>query len=104
MGTLGLILITLVIGTRVVESYKFIQKVSKVCNKYDWIYVETHENHLLEMLASKDYYQESEWSAYNFMYLKGPSPLSIFFSLKPITIEAQYDNKVLKRLEQYEAI
>jgi len=103
MGTISLILIALMIGTRVTECYLFVKKVSKVCKTYDWNYVETHENLVLDMFK-EDYYVTKEWSAYNFMFLKGPNPLSMFFSLKPVTIEAQYDNKVIEKLEQYEAI
>ena len=102
MNTIALILLVTLVAIRIIECYVFVKKVSKTCESYDWKHVETNELLLLEMLEKEDYYTTSEWSAYNFLYLKGPNPLSLFFSLKPITIEAQYDKKVLKKLNQYE--
>ena len=54
------------------------------------------------MLGNEDYYETCEWSAYNFLYLNGPNPLMVFFSFKAITIEAQYDKKIVERLYRYE--
>ena len=97
-----LILLLTLVTVRIIECYLFIKKVSKACNNYDWKHVETNELLLLEMLEKDDYYTTSDWSAYNFLYLKGPNPLTMFFSLKPITIEAQYDKLVVEKLNKYE--
>jgi hypothetical protein len=51
-----------------------------------------------------NYYLYSEWSAYNFLFLKGPSPINMFFSLKPLTIEKQYNPYVVNKLKEYEII
>lgn len=81
----------------------FIQKVNKLCGKYDWKFVETNEEKVLDIIK-KDYYMNNEWSAYNFLYLQGPNPLNLFFSLKPLTLEAQYNKEAIEKLKQYEII
>jgi hypothetical protein len=93
----------LLLFIRLVECYIFIKKVNKVCGEYDWKHVDANAELLLEILE-KDYFLTNKWSAYNFLYLKGPNLLSIFFSFKPITIEAQYDNKAVEKLKIYEII
>lgn len=99
-----LALIGLVLLTRFVETLLFIKRVSKVCHKYDWKVVEDNDLLLLEILKGDDYYVTNEWSAYNFLYLKGPSPLNIFLSLKPMTIENIYNKEAVNRLKEYEII
>jgi hypothetical protein len=99
----GLILVTLV--TRIIEFRLFMKKLSKVCHKYDWKYVNKHPMCLLDMIKDKkNYYVNSEWSAYNFLFLKGPNPRSMFLSFKRLTIESQYNKKVVDRLKEYEVI
>jgi hypothetical protein len=98
-----LILILFFVLLRGIETYFFIKKVSKVCYKYDWKHVNNNDMLLLE-IREKDYYLTSEWSAYNFMSLKGPSPLKMFFSFKILTISTQYNNDVINRLKEYEII
>jgi hypothetical protein len=53
-------------------------------------------------IIKKDYYLTQTWSAYNFLYLKGPSPLSMFFSFKGLSLEKQYDKEVVKKINEYE--
>ena len=60
---------------------------------------------LIDKMKNKDtYYLTSEWSAYNFLYLKGPSPKQMFFSLRPLRIETQYNEQKVNRLKEYEVI
>lgn len=97
------ILILLLIITRIIHVYIFMKKISKVCYKYDWKYIDEHGDVLLEVLEDENnYYITAEWSAYNFLFLKGPSPLKMFFSLKPLTIESQYNKEVVEKLNKYE--
>lgn len=99
----GLILLTII--TRVIEFILFMKKVSKVCYKYDWKYINKHPMNLLDFMKNrKTYYLTSEWSAYNFLYLKGPSPKSMFLSFKRLTIESQYNKEIVDRLKEYEVI
>lgn len=99
----GLILVALV--TRIIEFRFFMKKLSKVCHKYDWKYVNKHPMCLLDMIKDrKKYYVNSEWSAYNFLFLKGPSPKNMFLSFKKLTIESQYNKEVVDRLKEYEII
>jgi len=102
MGIITFILLVILIIIRVIECYLFMKKVSKACRAYDMKHIENNELLLLEMLEREDYYITSDWSAYNFLYLKGPNPLCLFFSVKPITIEAQYNKKVVEKLNTYE--
>lgn len=100
--TLGLVLLFVII--RIIETYNFIKRVNRICGQYDWKYVETHGDLVLEMLK-KDYYTDgNEWSAYYFLFLKGPNPLTLFFSLKPIRLESQYNKEALDKLKEYEII
>lgn len=96
-------LILVLFIVRGIETYLFIKKVSKVCYQYDWKEVNNNDELILDM-QEKDYYLKCDWSAYNFMFLKGPSPLSMFFSIKPLTIETQYNNNVVNKLRKYEII
>jgi hypothetical protein len=98
-----LLFLIILISVRALECYFFVRKVSKICNKYDWKYVNENDTLLLEILEDK-YYLNKEWSAYNFLFLKGPSPLSMFFSTKSITIEKQYNKEAIKKLKKYEII
>lgn len=93
----------ILILVRVLETYLFIKKVSKVCHQYDWKQVNNDDMLILE-IKEKDYYLTSNWSAYNFMFLKGPSPLSMFFSFKILTIENQYNKEVVDKLIKNEVI
>jgi hypothetical protein len=104
MEFMTFVLLTLLVAIRFIETYRFVKKVNKLCGRYDWKFVETNEGKLLEMLSNKDYFVNSEWSAYNFLFLKGPNPLTLFFTLKPITLEAQYNAEAIEKLKTYEII
>lgn len=90
-------LLILVILLRVVQVYLFIKQVSRECDIYDWMSVDENPLRLIEILEDA-YYVTAEWSAYNFLFLKGPSPLSMFFSFKRLTIENIYSKEVVARL------
>jgi len=90
-------LLILVILLRVAQVYLFIKQVSRECDIYDWMYVDENPLCLLEILED-DYYVNAKWSAYNFLFLKGPSPLSMFFSFKRLTIENIYSKETVARL------
>ena len=97
--------ISLVLVVRYIEFTIFMKKVSKVCNDYDWKYINKHPMCLLDKMKNEDtYYLTSEWSAYNFLFLKGPSPKQMFFSLRPLRIERQYNEQKVNRLKEYEVI
>ena len=79
------------------------KKVSKMCNKYDWKYINENPESLIDKMKNENgYYLTSEWSAYNFLYLKGPSPKEMFLSFKRLTIENQYNKEVVDKLKKYE--
>lgn len=102
-----MVLVILIIGLlaiRAFETYLFIKKVSKVCYKYDWKVINKNPELLLVKMGNKDYHLTSGWSAYNFMYLNGPSPILIFLSFKNLTIDNLYNKEVISRLNEYEII
>jgi len=103
MVSVLLILVVLFLIVRTFRVYFFIKRVSKLCNKYDWNFVEDNERYVLNIMED-NYYLYSEWSAYNFLFLKGPSPINMFFSLKPLTIEKQYNTYAVNKLKEYEII
>ena len=98
LGILGILII------RGIHLYLFLKKVSKVCNKYDWKHADKYGYPVIEMIERVDYYTTSKWSAYHFLFMKGPNPLLMFFSLRPLTIEGQYNKDAIDRLKEYEVI
>ena len=99
---ISIVLVSAMLITRGVELYIFLKNVSRTCSKYDWKHVD-HNGHLLvEMFTDDDYTKTREWSAYNFLFYKGPSPLEMFFSFKSLKIETQYNKAAVKKLRQYE--
>jgi len=101
---IAIYLIILLVAVRALETHLFLKRVSKVCYKYDWKVINENPELLLIKMADKDYHLTHGWSAYNFLFMKGPSPLSMFLSFKSMTIENQYNNEVVDRLKQYEII
>ena len=95
-------LIMVLIGVRVLQVYLFIKKVGKVCSDYDWKHMDHNTDLLLERMKGDDFYMSREWSAYNFMFLRGPNPLLMFFSLSPLSIKGQYSKEVIAKLSMYE--
>ena len=84
---------------RFILLYKFIGNISILCNMYDWKCVdENPEEYLLEILK-ENYYVNNEWSAYNFMFLKGPSPIYMYFSFKPINLDSFYPQEVINKVK-----
>ena len=55
-------------------------------------------------MENDKYYMTSEWSAYNFLFIKGPNPFLMLFSLKPLRVEKQYNKEAVNKLREYEVI
>jgi hypothetical protein len=96
------ILITIAIlflGIRLIFFIRFLKSISKVCHIYDWKLVdENPEEYLVEILKD-GYYLKCDWSAYNFMFLKGPSPFRIFFSFYPLKLEYFYKIETINKIK-----
>ena len=103
MGT-TLIFIALVLITRIIEYLIFIKRVNRICKTYDWKYIDEHGYPVLDVLKDEHYYLKCKWSAYNFLFMDGPSPLSMIFNFKKLSIESQYNKKSVKKLKTYEII
>ena len=102
-----MIAIYLIIGLLVIrgiETYRFVKSISKLCYKYDWKVINENPDFLLIKMADKDYHLTSKWSAYNFLWLNGPSVLTMFFSFKSMTIENHYNKRAVERINKYEII
>jgi len=102
-----MIAIYLIVGLlviRAIDCSLFIKKIGKICHKYDWAYINDGNELLLLDMRDKNYFITKEWSAYNFLFLKGPSPISMFFSFKSMKIENHYNKHVVDRIKQYEII
>jgi hypothetical protein len=103
MITMIINVICVLILVRYFEVKLFLRKVSKLCNKYDWKYINEHPECLVDKMENENgYYLTSEWSAYNFLFLKGPSPKQMFLSFKLLTIEKQYNKEAIDKLKKYE--
>jgi len=100
-------LITLVLAaviTRVVQTYKFLKTVSKLCRIYDkkYVYKWFEVNPSLITAAQQDDYHLTEtWSAYQWVFFSGPNPWLMPFSVKPLTIEKQYGKEIVDKLTEY---
>ena len=97
MYIIGIFLIGLSLSIRAINFRKFIKNITKVCHIYDWKHVDEHGDLLLEIIED-DYWIKSKWSAYHFMYLKGPSPWRMFFSFKNLSLENFYDKKIIEKV------
>jgi len=95
---LGVILVLISFVVRLFQLIIFVKNISKICHIYDWKCVdEDPEVHLLEILK-EGYYEKCEWSAYNFMFLKGPSPIKMYFSFKPFGLEYFYEEEIINKV------
>ena len=103
MGVTLIFMVTVLI-TRIVEYLIFIKRVNNICNTYDWKYIDEHGYPVVDVLKDEDYYLKCKWSAYNFLFMDGPSPLSMIFNFKKLNIETQYNEKSVKKLRDYEII
>ena len=107
MTTLTVVMwgVCILLLVRYIEVRIFLKKVSKVCNKYDWKHINKNPMCLLDKMKNKDgYFLTSEWSAYNFLFLKGPSPKQMYLSFKPLTLETVYNKEAIDKLKEYEII
>lgn len=96
---IGMSFIILSLVIRIVKFRKFMKNITKVCHLYDWKHVDENGDLLLEIIED-NYWLTSKWSAYNFMYLKGPNPWRIFFSFKKLKLENFYDPAIISSVKQ----
>ena len=99
MYIIGISLIVVSLLIRVIKFAKFMNNITKVCHIYDWKHVDENGN-LLPEIIEHNYWIKSEWSAYNFLYLKGPSPWRIFFSFKALELKNFYDAKIVEKVKE----
>jgi len=99
MYIIGISLIGLSLLIRAIKFRKFLKSITKVCHIYDWKHVDENGDLLLEIIKD-DYWEKSEWSAYNFLYLKGPSPFKMFFSFKALELKSFYDEKIIEKVKK----
>jgi hypothetical protein len=98
------ILSAVAIATRVFQLYMFLKLVSKLCHIYDRNYLNEHGDTNVRLVLdymTENYHLTAEWSAYKWMFFKGPNPFLMFFSFKPLTIEGQYGKTTVDRLTEY---
>ena len=97
-------LIVLVFLFRTVQVYKFLKLVSKLCNIYDRNYMNEHSDENIQLVLDfmkKDYHLTAEWSAYQWVFFKGPNPYLMAFLFKPLTIEGQYGESTVRKFIDY---
>lgn len=103
--TLATILAVLLV-IRGIEYRLFVKKTMRACHVYDCAHAakrfeEHNDASLVREMFSDGYELSSDWSAFNFVMFEGPSPITMFFSFKPLTINSQYDSEVVKKLNRY---
>jgi hypothetical protein len=98
-----MIILVIIILVRIFEFYFFMKRVNNVCMTYDWKYVDENEDLLPDMLQEK-YYLKAKWSAYNFLFLKGPHPFFILLSFKILTFDNIYNKDKVDKIRKYEII
>jgi len=97
-------LIVLVLLFRTVQVYKFLRLVSKLCNIYDRNYMNEHSDENIQLVLDfmkKDYHLTAEWSAYQWVFFKGPNPYLMVFLFRPLTIEGQYGESTVRKFIDY---
>ena len=100
-------LITLVLAaviTRVVQTYKFLKTVSRLCYIYDRNYLNKHGEKNIQIVLDflkEDYHLTAKWSAYQWVFFKGPNPWLMPFLMKPLTIEGQYGKSTVNAFTEY---
>ena len=99
MYIIGVSLIIVGLLIRAIKFAKFMNNLTKICHIYDWRCVDENGDLLLEIIVP-EYYLRAEWSAYNFMYLKGPSPLKMFFSFKSLELRNFYDDEIVDKVKR----
>lgn len=97
MFILGISLVILPFIIRLVQFRRFLKNISTICHMYDWKIIDEDPEKLLEILKD-GYYSKAKWSAYNFLFLKGPSPLSIYFSFKKLDIYNFYNKEIVDKV------
>lgn len=84
---------------RFVETRKFIRSVTNLCNHYDMMMLAEDPERIRDILEDRP----KEWSAFVFLLAKGPSPIFIYFSFKPLCMQSFYPeyelSKFIDRLE-----
>lgn len=105
MVTISLITLVLIaVATRIIQTYKFLKLVSKLCHIYDRNYLNEHSDENTQLIMDfmkKDYHLTAKWSAYQHVFFKGPNPYLMPFSLKPLTIEGQYGESTVRKFNEY---
>jgi len=96
---ISIALVLIPISIRLIQFRKFMKNITHVCHLYDWKHVDENGDLLIQIIE-KDYWLTSKWSAYNFMYLQGPNPWRIFFSLKKLKLENFYDQQIIQKVKQ----
>lgn len=99
MYIIGISFIVVSLLIRAIKFAKFMDNITKVCHIYDWKHVDENGDLLLEIIKD-EYWLKAEWSAYNFMYLKGPSPLKMFFSFKSLELKNFYDDEIVEKVKR----
>ena len=96
-------IIIIAIFTRFRELYHFLKMISRVYKRYDINYVDKHR-HLLNEFSQINYEKHSYWSGYRFLVLDGPNLYNLFFSSKKLDIYNIYNESIINKLREYEAI
>lgn len=99
-----IIFLGLVLATRAIEFWMFFRHLYKVCNDYNWKHIDRNPDLLIEAIETNDYKYKLDWSAYKFMFLAGPHPVKIFFTLKRLTLDNIYGKDNVVKLREYEVI
>ena len=95
------LLILVVLTTRFLAWRRFMRYISKICDRYDkqCIFKANRIPELIAKLKDPDaYFLHHDWSAYHFLFLKGPHPYPILFSFRAYKIENFYSTSVIERL------
>ena len=99
MEIISILLLSIPFIYRIFQLRKFLKNISRVCHMYDWKCVdENPEEYLLE-IVHEEYYVKNEWSAYNFLFLKGPSPFQMYFSFKPFKLDNFYKKNDIEQIK-----
>ena len=98
MFILGFISFSLRFIVRIIQFKRFKKDLSILCHMYDWEVLEKDPEKFIDILLEGNY-SKAEWSAYNFLLLKGPTPWKIFISFKEFDIYNFYNKELVDKVK-----
>lgn len=99
---LYILLFLILITVRFLEFMVFMKKINSLCNDFNWKLMDFRPSYFVEAYKynGDDYRFHFDWSSHKFLFLKGLSPIKMYFQPKILIPENFYPIKKLDFMEQ----